>query len=85
MINLIRDFEKSLGKSKKVVTKSEARNRTLIRKSIVASKNIYKGQRFTIHNVSFKRPGDGISPMNVNKVIGKIAKRKFNKDEKIKI
>ena len=85
MINLIRDFEKSLGKSEKVVTKSEARNRTIIRKSIVASKNIYKGERFAIHNVSLKRPGDGISPMNLKKVIGKIAKRKFNKDEKIKI
>ena len=85
MINLIRDFEKSLGKSEKVVTKSEARNRVIIRKSIVASKNIYKGEKFVIHNLSFKRPGDGISPMNLKKVIGKIAKRKFKKDDKIKI
>jgi len=85
MIELIRDFEKALGNLKKVVTKSEMVNRNIIRKSIVASKKINKGEKFTINNIAYKRPGDGISPMNQNKVIGKIAKRKFIKDGKIKI
>lgn len=85
MVKLIKDFESALGSSKKIVTKSEMINRNIIRKSIVASKKINKGEKFNINNITSKRPGNGISPMDQKKVIGKIAIKNFNKDEKIKI
>ena len=85
MIDNIREIEVALGNSKKIVTKSEKENRKIIRKSLVASKNIYKGQKFTIKNIIPKRPSGGISPMNIEKVLGKIAKKDFKSDEIIKL
>ena len=55
------------------------------RKSIVASKNIKIGEKFSINNISCKRSGQGISPMWWNKVIGKKAVRKYTKDQAIEL
>ena len=85
MVKLIREIEIAKGKSKKIITRSELENRKIIRKSIVASRFIKKGEKITKKNISFKRPGDGISPMDQKKIIGKLAKKNFLKDEKIKI
>ena len=85
MIKDIRETELALGSSKKIITKSEAENRNVIRKSLVARKQIYKGQKFTIKNVVSKRPGGGISPMKIYKVLGKKAKKNLEPDEIIKI
>jgi len=32
-----------------------------------------------------KRPGDGISPMRYHDVLGRVAKKQFNEDEKIEL
>ena len=85
MIKNIREIEIALGSSKKTITNSEAENRNIIRKSLVARKHIYKGQKFTIKNVVSKRPGSGISPMNIKQVMGKRAKKNLDPDEIIKI
>lgn len=55
----------------------------IARKSLVASKNIKKGEIFTEDNLTVKRPGNGISPMEWDNVIGKVAIRDFNEDELI--
>ena len=81
MIKDIRDTEKILGSIIKKPSKSEKKNIKIVRKSIVAKKNILKGERFTSKNITTKRPGHGISPMKWNFVIGKFAKRNFKVDE----
>ena len=67
------------------MTTSEVSNSLVIRKSIVAIKNVKKGDTFSIENISCKRPNFGISADQWGKVIGKIDKFNFQKDEFIKL
>ena len=85
MIQNIREIEISLGSSMKPITKSENENRKIIRKSLVAQTYIHKGQKFTNKNIVPKRPARGISPMNIQKILGKKAIKNFKPDEIIKI
>lgn len=85
MVKFIRLTEKSLGNGVKIPNIYEKKNIKIVRKSIVAKYNIRKGEKFSIENLSFKRPGFGISPMKVMKIIGKRAKKNFQKDELIKV
>ena len=84
MVKSIRNIEKSL-KIKKKVTPSEFKNLKIVRKSIVAKKDIHKFEIFSKNNLTCKRPGIGISPMHFEKVIGLKAKKNFKKDDIIKI
>ena len=85
MVTGIRNIEKALGKKQKEVTESEKKNKDIARKSIVAKKNIKKGEIFTEENLTVKRPGNGISPMQWDEVIGKVSIRNFEEDELIEI
>ena len=85
MVSSIRNIENSLGNIQKKLTKSEKKNIKIIRRSIVASKNIKKGEIFSSLNLTLKRPGTGITPMKWDKIIGKKAKRNFKKDSLISI
>tara|TARA_Y100001958_G_scaffold158714_1_gene157467 strand:+ start:32 stop:1033 length:1002 start_codon:yes stop_codon:yes gene_type:complete len=84
MVENIRYTENMMGKINKFVTKNELENRSISRKSIVAKNKIKKGEKFTIYNLTTKRPGNGISPMNWTKVIGQKAKRNYKIDDQIK-
>tara|TARA_Y100001968_G_scaffold263909_1_gene252632 strand:- start:3365 stop:4411 length:1047 start_codon:yes stop_codon:yes gene_type:complete len=83
MINSIRNVEKALGDGVKRTTHSEERNKIASRKSIFAKKNIKKGTIFTQENIITKRPGNGISPMKWNKIIGLISPKDFKENEPI--
>ena len=83
MVKAIRNIEKALGNGIKKPSKSELKNINLTRKSIVAKRDIKKGEIFTEGNITTKRPGTGISPMLWNYVVGRKAPRNFKKDEKI--
>lgn len=83
LVNSIRNVEKAMGHYDKVVSPSEKKNIDMVRKSIVASEKIKKGDIFTEKNITTKRPGSGISPMKWNDVIGHIAKKDYEKDEMI--
>lgn len=85
MVRAIRNIEKALGTGEKHVTPSEAKNRPIARKSLVAKRAIKKGEVFTAENLTTKRPGDGISPMRWYDVLGKEASRDFAEDEKISL
>lgn len=86
MVSAIRNIEKAIGGSGlKEVSKSEEKNKPIARKSIVASTDIKKGDIFTLENLTVKRPGSGISPMQWDEVIGKEAKRDFQEDELIEL
>ena len=80
----IRVVEKSLGKRDKIVTPSERKNKIVARKSIVAKKEIKKGDIFTLDNITVKRPGNGISPIHWYEILGKVSEENFNEDELIK-
>jgi len=81
MVSSIRNIEKALGSSIKKPSKSEKPNMTMARKSIVASKSIKKGELFTEKNITTKRPGTGISPMEWDSIIDKVAKRDYQIDD----
>ena len=85
MVEAIRKIEKSLGNGIKKPSRSESKNISVVRKSIIATKPIKKGEIFTVENVGVKRPGSGISPMLWNMVIGKTAKKDFDIDELIEL
>lgn len=85
MVRAIRNIEKALGSGEKKPSASEKKNLAIARKSIVAAKRIEKGEKFTEENLTVKRPGDGISPMLWKDVVGKVAKRDFDEEEKIEV
>ena len=85
MVKNIRNIELSLGIEKKEASPSEIKNKEIARKSIVAKINIKKGEIFSEENLTVKRPGNGISPMKWDEIIGKKAIRDFEEDELIEI
>lgn len=86
MIMAIRNIEKAIaGSGIKEPSHSEIKNKDIARKSVVASKDILKGEIFSKENIAVKRPGNGISPMRWEEIIGLIAKRDFKEDELIEI
>ena len=85
MVSSIRNIEKSLGDGLKKPTKSEMEMRLVARKSLVANQNIQKGDVFTLENVAVKRPGNGISPMKINEILGTKSQHSFKVNDLIKI
>jgi len=84
MVQAIRNVEAATaGDGHKRVSDSERPNMTVARKSIVAARDIRKGETLTEENITVKRPGDGISPMRWDEVIGTVAKRDFPYDSLI--
>ena len=83
MVKAIRNIEIALGSSVKKPSKSEIPNITIVRKSIVASTSIKKGDIFTEDNLAIKRPSTGINPMRWDEVLGTIATKDYNVDELI--
>ncbi|MEG1620202.1 MAG: N-acetylneuraminate synthase [Eubacterium sp.] len=83
MVQAIRNIEKAMGSGKKEPSPSEKKNIPIARKSIVANCDIEKGTVFTVENLTTKRPGNGISPMKWNAILGQKATRHFKEDELI--
>ena len=85
MVSSIRNIELALGDGVKQLAPSEAKNILVARKSIVASKDIQIGEKFSAENLATKRPGVGISPMRWDEVIGLTANRNYASDELIQL
>lgn len=85
MVTAIRNIELALGSGIKQVADAERDNIAVARKSIVAARDIRKGEVFTEENITVKRPGNGISPMLWDEVIGRTATRDFAYDTLIVI
>ena len=83
MVKCIRNIEISFGDGIKKPSESEIKNLGIVRKSLVAKKYIKKGEAFTEQNLTTKRPGTGIDPMQWNKVIGTLSSKDFKQDEVI--
>ena len=85
MVKAVRHIETALGSGEKKVADSERPNIEVARKSIVAARTIAKGETFTEENITVKRPGNGISPMLWDSVIGQTAKKDFPYDSLIEL
>lgn len=85
MVAAIRNIEVALGDGIKRLTPSEARNKRVARKSLVASQAMKAGEVFSAHNITTKRPGTGISPMLWDEIMGRTAPRDFVADELIEL
>lgn len=85
LVRAIRNIEVALGDGIKRPTPSEVKNKPIARKSLIASREIKAGELFTAENITTKRPGIGISPMQWDKVLGKTARRNFLADELIEL
>jgi len=83
MVGAIRNIEKALGSSEKKPSPSESVNIDIVRKSIVANQKINKGDILTDKNITIKRPGKGISPMQWDEIIGTIAVKNYKLDDLI--
>lgn len=85
MIRSIRNIEQALGSGEKIPCPSEIPNIIVARKSIVAKCEIKAGEIFTENNLTTKRPGNGISPMKWESLLGLKAVRDFKEDELIEL
>ncbi|MFA5916208.1 MAG: N-acetylneuraminate synthase [Burkholderiales bacterium] len=85
MVTAIRNIEQALGDGIKRPSASEAKNKPIARKSLVAASAIGAGEIFSETNVTVKRPGTGLSPMRWDEVLGRKAPRGFAPDELIEL
>ena len=85
MVRAVRDVEQALGNGEKTVAEAERPNIEVARKSIVAARDIRAGEILTAENITAKRPGNGISPMLWDEVVGRTAPRDFCYDELIEL
>ena len=83
MVDSIRTYEIMNGGGIKRMFKCEKINRKIVRKSLVASKNIKKGERFTYKNITTKRPGYGTPALNIHSFINKVSKKNYKMDDLI--
>lgn len=84
MVKDIRELELMIGDGKKKIQKCEIKNSKVARKSLVAKIFIKKGDRFTFKNLTVKRPGTGLNPFMLEKLIKKKSKRNYYPDQIIK-
>ncbi|GAB4139930.1 MAG: N-acetylneuraminate synthase family protein [Bacteroidia bacterium] len=75
---------KVLGSFRKAPLASEEKSRANARRSLVALKNIAKGETVTKDHLTWKRPASGISPKDMHALIGKQALRDIQEDEVLK-
>lgn len=83
MITAIRNVSIALGDGIKKIGRAEAKNIAVVRKSIMASRPIKKGDLFTEENLTVKRPGTGLSPMMWDDLLGGKAGRDYERGEAI--
>ena len=79
----LRDAERALGSAEKSPTASETKNIPIARKSIVASRSIVRGEPLSADNLTFKRPGTGVPPIEFFDLIGTPAPRDMTEDEQL--
>ncbi|MDI6729197.1 MAG: N-acetylneuraminate synthase family protein, partial [Thermodesulfovibrionales bacterium] len=80
MVNSIRKIDKALGTGIKTPSEKELKSKEWARKSIVAKVDIKRGDVITEDMLTLKRPGTGISPEDISKVIGRRTKRNIKID-----
>lgn len=84
MISAIRNIELAIsGDGNKEPSSSELKNMDIARKSIHLKASVKAGHTLSLEDLEMKRPGDGISPMQIDAVIGKRVKSNLLKEHKL--
>lgn len=85
MVESIRNIEKAMGNGEKTPQQSEISNKKVVRKSIVANREIKKDEILSEENLTTKRVGSGLSSKLWDEIIGLKANYEFQKDEPIRL
>jgi N-acetylneuraminate synthase len=83
LVASIRSVERALGSPIKRPAAAEMANRPVARRSVVAARAIHRGEVFTAAMLAAKRPGHGISPMDLWALVGQPADRDYERDDPI--
>jgi sialic acid synthase SpsE len=83
MVAAIRNIETALGDGIKAPSASEAKNMAIARKSIHLAEDLSHGHVLTEADLAMKRPGDGISPMDLHLVVGRALATDLTAETKI--
>lgn len=81
MVRAIRNVEAAFGDGIKRPSHSESENKAIVRRSIVAARDIRSGELFSEDNLTAKRPGTGLSPMQWDDIVGREARRDYRVEE----
>lgn len=81
MCESLKNINLVYGNGLKKIQKCEIGNSKVARKSIVVTKKIKIGDKFSLKNLGFKRPGYGIKPSEISKFLGKKSKRTYKIDD----
>jgi N-acetylneuraminate synthase len=84
MVESIRTTETALGTARKTPADPEWKNRTVARKSLVATQPIDEGDPFTPSNLGARRPGDGLSPMRYWEYLDTPASQSYTSGEQVR-
>ena len=85
LVASVREVEKALGSTERILSEEERESRIQIRRSIIARSKIEKGEALSHEKLKMARPGTGIEPKNLGFVIGKKAKVVIDKEDVIKL
>ncbi|MEE9399519.1 MAG: N-acetylneuraminate synthase [Dehalococcoidales bacterium] len=83
MVKAIRDVEEALGDGVKRPTEEEEENKLAARRSIVARMDIPEGTIITEEMLTVKRPGTGLEPKYLEKIVGKVAREAIEQGESV--
>jgi N-acetylneuraminate synthase/N,N'-diacetyllegionaminate synthase len=84
LVRSIRNIEQAMGDGAKTPRRSEIEVQRMARKSIVAINDIQRGAILSANMLTVKRPGTGIPPKYIDRIIGRRAKKDINKDSVVK-
>jgi len=84
MVRSIRNIEKCLGSGIKIASPSEEKNKSIARKSIHLAHNICMGEVIHPKDLIMLRPGDGITPMQITRILGRRVNKNLKKGHKLK-
>jgi sialic acid synthase SpsE len=80
LVESIRKLESALGNGQKEILEIEKSSREKLAKSIVSSREIRKGSRIVVEDLTVKSPGIGLKPRYIPRLIGKTARENIPAD-----
>ena len=83
MVLSIRNVEQAMGDGIKRPAPCEVKNKAIARKSVVAAITIKNGEIISLDKLSIKRPGYGVQPKDIEKIVGQRVNRTIEVDEVI--
>ena len=71
-VNVVRDIEAAFGSPRRIMQEAEIRKRDMVRRSAFIKRDMRAGERLTISDIDFRRPGLGIPPSEVGRILDKV-------------